>query len=528
MGPPKDDSARVPNGGDGRVDILLSGLPNRAVARPDPGCKATSGYIVLGDGYSDHEVVAHELMHVILFRYAVSEQCQFPEYDWMQEATAQWAIDYVYPQSQREWGSATRPTAALACFLDRPNQSLESADDCHEYGAYLFLFYLARFHGTHFIPAIWGSFATHDSLAGINSALATIGGFKELWPKFEMYNLNREPRLDYKNKDSIMLKAALEKDENVTLGGLAKQTYTLRGDADHLGAFFHQYAFTDSAIRYVKFTHELTGQQTAYVRALIKYEGDPNWKDEDWTGDKEKKFCYDDPGQKKIEKLFIIISNSEFQNRSHVLTSNPQPELEVRSDCAISGQAVATYTFFEGYHEDWRVVANVEWVEDPDYFTGCPCRAFFAEGEAAWEWELGWDASYAPPCSESYSGTVTIGPAEAHDPYNMLILWEDPEDEDRYYISADAYAQVTIHSVCEGGDRSGGLNWLHLYTPELEYPEPTIPPFPTSPALPSVQGGTCEETFFTTPRDELTIKGTCVDQTGLLEYEWDFTLGSQP
>ncbi|MEX0682670.1 MAG: hypothetical protein WD904_04050 [Dehalococcoidia bacterium] len=525
MGTPQEDSARVPNGGDDRLDILLSGLPNRAYARQDPGCKATSGYIVLGNGYSDKEVVTHEIMHAILFNFEVKEPCQHPEYTWINEATAQWAIDLVYPTGQREWGSLLRPTNALRCFLEHTNQSLESRNDCHEYGAYIFLFYLARFHGNQYVRAVWDSFAGNDSLAGINAALAPLGGLKEVWPKFEMQNFNREPRLEYNQKDSITIRAALEAEEDVTLGGMSQQTYHLRGDADHLGAFLHSYHFADSSIRQVKFTHSLMGQQTAYVRALIKYEGDSTWKDENWTPFPEKKFCYDDAGQKKIEKLVIIISNSEFQNRSHILASDPQPELEVRDQCGMTGTMTGTYHFDEGYHEDWTVTAEIEWIEDPDYFFGCPCRVFFPEGDINWSWDLGWESDYAePPCHETYSGHFFAGQGLTDKSEQMLFLWEDPENEDQYFLSGRGYIEATWFSTCENGTRTG-LTFFDLAAPELDYP--TDFPLPTIPVIPHIApagGPDCQSSTFPVAADATTISGSCTDLGGLLEYEWNLRL----
>ena len=95
--------------------------------------------------------------------------------------------------------------------------------------------------------------------------------------------------------------------------------------------------------------------------------------------------------------------------------------------------------------------------------------------------------------------------------------------------SATGYVPVTIFSECENGERVG-LTFIDVTAPELDYPGPSIPPFPTIPAVPSVQGAgapPCETTYFAIPRDQLSIFGTCTDQTGLLEYEWDFSLGGQ-
>jgi hypothetical protein len=521
MGEPLPDVFR-PGAGDARIDVTLTGMDIRAHAESWPSCGPSSAFIALGT-LTEPTILAHEFMHAILFGFPLHTGCIFPEYDWIHEATATWAIDYVYPQSQAEWGVRS-PTGVLTCFLANTNESLETTNDCHEYGAYLFLFYLARFHTPQLIRDIWEFYAIYDSLDGIEAAIQGIGGFETVWPKFEMYLLNREPRLNFKQLDNIPIGAGLEADRDVSLGGAVMQTYPLRGDADHLAGFFHQFAFIDPDIRYVKFTHKLADDQTAHVRALIKYESDPNWADEEWTDDDEKTFCYDDPGQKKIEKLIIIISNTEFQDRGHVLSSDPQPELEVRRECTLSGQGRGTYHFNEGYYENWQATADVEWIEDPDFFPpGWPARAFFAEGTAEWEWELGWGSDYGTPCSESHSGSVTIGP---HDIANSMILWEDAENEDQYILWAKGVFPTNIVSVCGAGNE---LTWIDVRAHGFELPTPTVPPFPfpfaAAPGVQSSSAPPCESTLFAVQRDATSIFGTCSDANGLLVYEWDFSFG---
>jgi hypothetical protein len=55
------------------------------------------------------------------------------------------------------------------------------------------------------------------------------------------------------------------------------------------------------------------------VQAIVKIR-DQEWKPaEDWTSLKEKFFCRDKPAE-DVEELVIVISNSKFNDRTHVLT----------------------------------------------------------------------------------------------------------------------------------------------------------------------------------------------------------------
>ncbi len=525
MGPPKPDTGRD-NNYDDRIDVYLRADATRAYAESTPPCNETSGFIVLGANYSDKYVLTHELMHVINYHFNLSN-CWYDEYRWVHEATSQWAMDFVYPDAQKERG-----TQVPSCFLDHPTLPVEYRNDCHEYAAYLFMFYLHRNYDKQYIRKIWDAFLGEDSLGGINAALAPLGGLKEIWPKFAIQNFNREPRTNYKDEDGIREAAALEANEDVSLGGAHKKKYTLRGDAEHLTAFYHQYKFTDSNIKELTFKHSLSGQPTASVKVLIKYQGDPNWVEEDWTPNAEKKFCYDDPGQKKFEKLVIIISNSEYQNRSHILTSDPQPELTVKDQCGLTGTIVGTYHRTDGYTEDWTVTADIEWVEDPNYLFGCPCRVFFPVGDIDWQWSVGWEADYSdPPCHETDSGHLLAGEGLDHVAQQWLVLWDDPANPDQYHYSGHGYVPAMWHSECENGDRKGLTFW--------DVPEPidistTTPTFPATPPLlqAAASAPLCADATFTVAADATSITGSCFansDQYGYEKYEWDFKLaGAAP
>jgi hypothetical protein len=511
MGAPKPDTGR-PNNFDDRIDIWLSGDNTRAYAASIPPCNETSGYIVLGEPYADKYTLTHELMHVIDYHFLTSG-CWYDEYRWIHEATSEWSMDFVYPGANKE-----RNSNIPSCMLDYPRLPLEYRNDCHEYAAYILMFYLHRHYGKQYIRDIWDSFAGNDSLEGIDAALAPLGGLKKIWPKFAAENYNGDPPTKYQD-DGLTDAAYLEDQQDVSLGGAPSRTYNLRGDADHLTAFYYEYSFQDQAIKQVTFKHHLKDQPTAAVTALILYEGATDWVEEDWTPSEEKRLCYDDPGQQKFEKLVIVISNSEFQNRSAVLNSSPQPELEVKNSCKITGAASGTYSWTEGYREDWKATADIAWVEHPDYLFGCNCRVFFPEGDIQWTWEFHYD-DQDPPCNDHESGVIPAGTGLDTPIKQSLILWEDPNNPDQYLYSAIGYVPASWFSDCENGDRTG-LTFIDIPVPDtILTSTPTFPPTQAAARVPAA--GTCDGPF-AIAKDAKRITGSCV-YDGNLSYQWDFKL----
>ena len=80
------------------------------------------------------QVAAHEFFHAIQNAYTMAA-CH--PYDWVAEATATWAEDYVYPLADSEHDSAQG-------YLTYPERRLDDTDDMHDYGAYLLFYYLTH------------------------------------------------------------------------------------------------------------------------------------------------------------------------------------------------------------------------------------------------------------------------------------------------------------------------------------------------------------------------------------------------
>lgn len=356
MGPPLSDLGQgnpEGNGEDGRIDIVLSGEDIRSFARPFD-CHQMSGFIQLGVSATDLHVVAHELMHVIQFKYPVSTGCQSPDYDWLHEAGAQWAIDYVDPASQAERGKKTG-LLPKKCFLDVPGYPLDLSNDCHEYGAYLFFQYLDKSYAPSYIPAVWTAAAGEDGLGAIDAVVASAGGLAEVWPDFALAAYNVDPSTRFQTWDSLPFGARVI-EERVALDGAHSREFAARGDVEHAAALYTGFRFEDANIQQVVFSHPFTGNPAARVTAVVKWEGEA-WKVEDWTPFAEKTFCFENEGQKRLEQLVVIVSNSSQEGGP---LSGPQPKLTVADSC-VAADVTITFDSTSHLHEaHWTVSGNLE------------------------------------------------------------------------------------------------------------------------------------------------------------------------
>ena len=221
LGLPLSDAGRDDNGQDGRVDIYLAESDVRSNATPYlPACQQVPAFVVLRRNASN-STLAHELTHVVLFSYRVKTECQWDEYSWLQEATAQWMMDDVYPTANEE-------RLGRECFLSNPGLPLEFGDNCRVYDAYLWNFFLARNFTRELIRDTWVNAYQGDSLGAINKALSALGGFKEVWPQFVIQNYNLPPMDLYRTWDGVPDGAKYE-DTNIGSGRIGLQNLQLAG-----------------------------------------------------------------------------------------------------------------------------------------------------------------------------------------------------------------------------------------------------------------------------------------------------------
>ena len=474
---PLSDAGLANNGGDGALDIYLVHISDRGVAEasdPANACQLSPRYLLvnsdrpLGSETSAGilQTVAHETFHAFQFTYPLATGCWTPEYAWFTEASAKWVEDYVYPNAQSE-----QPYAED--FLKFPGLSLDEVSGNHEYGAYLFPFYLARMKGQPLIVrTIWEHFgSTANSLQAVNEALQEhlLGGFEEVWPKVALYNWNRPPVDDYKKLDKLK-KGADTVDGAavaVTLGGASSRDFEVSADVSYLAALYHHFSFGDDSVRWVVFDNTVADYQHAKVQALVKIGGE--WKQpEDWTHDLQKTFCRDIASQ-HIEELAIIISYSNWEDKDAIQPAE-QPKLTAKSVGCTDWVGTASAEVFYFGATFAITVSGLRF----ELNEAIPQERYVAykltrSPAATWRVSGTWPGGCTP------SGEGPLQPADGttgdNRVYGALVI--DREEDDYQGVINGHNFDAVITLACPGGS-SGEVGWPVISIMSTGLPDPKI------------------------------------------------------
>ncbi len=355
------------SGGDGRVDIYLLGAVNRAETPSyNHACKKTPAYVRAPRDVS-FAIVAHELFHAFQWAFDVEVGCFYPgDYAWWAEATATWAQHYVYPEGNSE-------QALLGWVLNNPTQPLDLKNDGHEYGAYLFAFYLAQKLGNAIIANTWTAAEEVGSLQAIDKAINDAGepgGFNKYFKEWVADNLNRfhDNFLgDYFAWDGIDRGVEVKRSVLPVIGdgSGARDWKTLGRSAGipRLSATYTNWYINDPSAQLVEFFNGWTyrvdrvlDQQTGVVTFNTTALPDPTglgvqvalkiggvWQVRDWTAVASATFCRSKPGE-NVEEFILIHSNAR-PDAQPVNFSGYGPALKLSKSCG------AAITNFAGY---WR------------------------------------------------------------------------------------------------------------------------------------------------------------------------------
>lgn len=450
MGPePVSDAGLANNGGDGALDIYLLHAPTKIVtpnpntpnllwngyaASSDPadGCHAARYLVVDSNlplrnpGFNGIlDVAAHELMHAIQFAYKPCAD------QWLQESTATWAENFVYPQTNSEHSFGAGYLALLI-------RSIYTFD----YGAYLFsYFHESAGKSADFMPLLWEVHKTKPALEAFHDVLPE--GWDKAWPEFLAQTWNRPP---VNTPDGYMMKDKLTaapplflvKDVSVSTG---IQDYPIElpkdfdptlsppaevpGLAYLAGAYYH-YKFKNN-VRAVAFENSIADEAIlhASVWGIEKIEG--QWQDPvDYTKDFRKFWCRDQVDQ-DLEELVLIFGNSDWEKRKRLNPKKPSKVVAYAAGCtawegtvsfkmtmvtAQLGRLVETVTasmrleldsaaIVPGQrHEYWEAVSgSIQWTDEPDRRTmqRLRCRLVPAHAHAVWRGRRGAASCLAGP-----------------------------------------------------------------------------------------------------------------------------------
>ncbi len=448
---PLSDASSSCSGGAGSLDIYLSDTVAYSFEQShDPGCKETPGYIVMQVG-DDNRILAHEFMHAIQDAYDVHSGCVYgPEYAWLCEATATWAMLWLYPDSVL--------AGQYAEWFFQPNNSpppLDLKDGTHEYGAYLFFYFLTHYFGNDgLIRTVWENTEWDDGLPAVDHAIP--GGFAGVWDTFALYNWNQPPYDYYRRWGGISLSPETYLGRHPAITGPWDDRQFIRS-LSSVAVGYHHYTFAGEAPRLVTFfngflyriTQEplelppLPGLRTlddgtlqrsferapdaeikgARVQVLFKAEGDSQWTLKDMTELSHLSWCRDATSE-RLQELVIIFSNSEHDLTYQAgATGGRGAELLVDNvGCyRLTGSARSLYGVSEGDPisiEDLQELSNVVW-ERTEAFPDIP-YPYIAFRTASGNWTRTYTMSGL--CSAHATDSASLSQADASSLYQLYGL----------------------------------------------------------------------------------------------------------
>lgn len=458
---PLSDGNYPDHGDDGATDIyMVHGLKDDlghgvgGLDVPYAGCGLSPSHILLDSAQPGYKyALVHELMHAFVHSYTLALAWGCDEYLWLKEATATWAIDYVYP-SETKYEQGYVPY-----YLDDTAHPLETpTPELRQYGAYLFFFYLThQLQNPELIRQIIGNMQTMNSLAAVNAVIPNLGGEGTgfgggAWAQFARYNWLAPPKDMYRQWDQLEERPRAEDGVHfVSVGATEPYEQKLPTKVEHLSIVYSYFLFEpESNARMVTFFNGLTyklgtkdavwdflgvtirdGSQIygwdavpaeqkkgAKVQALYRLAGSDDWQEADWTDKPYVSFCRDAKAE-RLEELVIIQSNSEHEDRGYTVAAQGlAPRLRASDIGCWQWQGSATHIMdIHGGGLTSHTVeeaTNAVWERDQGYPDIPYPYVTYHLKQAAWTWQRSgtWDC-----CTFEGSDARTLG----NDPQNSRL-----------------------------------------------------------------------------------------------------------
>ena len=334
-----DGSNQRGRGGSDHIDIAITDTTTSKVKQYGLGCTSgTPAYMLFNRNKRPwQEELAHEMMHLFQYRYPTKVGCAAVEYAWLMESSAQWAMDFVYPESNQE-------QIAAKFLVHNPELPVYDTEVNRNraYGAYLVWLYVARImQRPDLIATVWHNVERYGPQEVVDKVIP--GGWKALWPKVILHNWNQDPVNEFFKQDKLFYLWS-----PMAYGG-SKQAITsaltpgigIDDQIQSLGARYYYFSVTDPSVWALTFYNGYTyrlGKTTitdsnhiasydaitwedattaerewTSVQALLKING--KWSYEDWTNQPYRLFCRDNPAE-QITDLVLIVGNAQWASGS--------------------------------------------------------------------------------------------------------------------------------------------------------------------------------------------------------------------
>ena len=341
--------------GDGKLDVYLLeyGTTKGQTAPYPPGCEERPVYIILNSllargpsGFLNRKYLeaatAHEFLHAILSAGKYAEPC--PNYASMEDALANWAIDYVFPANQSE--NDDYPHRFWA--PDYPLFGWVGYED------WVFPYYLSKTYDAGLVRDMANNMADLPPYAAVDAALGLPAGLSDVWHDYAIQLWNRPPWDLYKKQNDTAVGAygsplfhwprgATRSDvvHEVRLGGLQAMEFVLPTQLPALANRYFHFTFPDATVRSVSVFNPFPSvfwppHGDLKIQALVKVAGRDWGPVEDWTDAKEKFFCFQF-AEERLAELVLVMSNGQWQEPDQVVDSPSRPMKLVASNIACKG-----------------------------------------------------------------------------------------------------------------------------------------------------------------------------------------------
>ncbi len=203
------------NGGNGSYDVDLLDLNPRLDGQTDaPDCNGSAARTTINR--NTHHLIGnatHEFMHAVQYAFPMDDSCS--KTMWWMDATAEWAVQYVYPSDDTEH----RFDAKFLSQSDKPLNYDPAEFDGYRYGSNLYAFFLAQRAGPNAIRASFEAMASQPTIDAVD---AVSGGLPNALPDFARF-LIHEPEdpddapADALTADRVSGEAAVTAEDGRTL-----------------------------------------------------------------------------------------------------------------------------------------------------------------------------------------------------------------------------------------------------------------------------------------------------------------------
>jgi hypothetical protein len=419
--------------------------------------------------------LAHELMHAGQHAYDSHEAL------WLGDTTANWGAWRVL----QELGESRQPLFDLLdVFFMELDQSLLRDPGYLElprYRAWLYFMFASMETDDGIVTRIWEEAAKN----GVQNekAVDAIFPFDEHFDDFSVWNWNDKPPLVKTYRDAkgdanfpghLRLQPRGPGRVHTFMSSPLKDEIEL--GLDGLSANYIEYTFDDS-VRTIVFDSKLFGQANMHVWALVKV--GLTWKDpQDWTGERRKEFCRDDPTENVTELVLIFSYTSTTQS---IVPSKPIVEGQAQGCIGWKGTITMTHTdilggfsttitntadvTFRPYDNDGQDAVGNPTVQYPCQLgDGTDCLLYFPTGTIAWTFDDIWDFPPDLHCEDHKAGSYPAGNIVF---YYDQILELYPDDQGRFHYYGHGLDPTLIHRDCGAqSDIAPAASWFEA--PETE------------------------------------------------------------